>query len=145
QMTGMNFLNFYPKLFARIKSERPDSLQKVHPIHGDITTENICVNPEDAETLINSVNIILHCAATIKFDLTLKDAVRSNVTGTKNVIHFARRVKNLKSFVHVSTAFSNCYSKNIEERVYPTKIDPLNVVNMTEWMPQDVLQSVAPM
>ena len=51
---------------------------------------------------------MLHCAASIAFDLPLDEARKINVEGTREVIGFARECRSLgrlERFVHVSTAF----------------------------------------
>lgn len=39
-------------------------------------------------------------------------------TGTETLLNMAEQMKNLESFVYVSTAYSNCHFKNIEEKFY---------------------------
>ena len=51
---------------------------------------------------------VLHCAASISFDLPVEDARAINVEGTREVIGFARECKalgRLERFAHVSTAY----------------------------------------
>lgn len=54
---------------------------------------------------------------------TFRTHFKTNVEGTENVINFANKMKKLKSFLHVSTAYSNCHLKRIDEKLYPLSDD----------------------
>ena len=64
--------------------------------------------PAERTALAEDVGAVLHCAASISFDLPLDEARAINVEGTREVIGFARECKalgRLERFVHVSTAY----------------------------------------
>lgn len=46
--------------------------------------------------MIENVNFVFHCAATIKFNEPLEFATKINVQGTENVLALAKEMKNLK-------------------------------------------------
>lgn len=48
----------------------------------------------------------------------LQDAIEINLLGTKKIVNLVLGLEKLKSFVHVSTLFSNCNRKEIDEKVY---------------------------
>jgi nucleoside-diphosphate-sugar epimerase len=74
---------------------RPLGDDRVRTVRGDITQPL----PElDAE-------VVVHCAASISFDLPLDEAHAVNVAGTANVMRAAERMPSLKHFIHVSTAY----------------------------------------
>lgn len=50
----------------------------------------------DREMLTSKVDIILHAAATVRFDENLKLAFTINVLGTRDVLDLARQMKHLK-------------------------------------------------
>ena len=63
---------------------------------------------EDRERLIGSVDRIIHCAASISFELPLEQAREINVGGVARVIELAREIAaggSLRRLVHVSTAY----------------------------------------
>lgn len=94
---------------------------------------NLDFSDETLKELRSNVNIIFHCAATIKFNSHLRDAIRTNLTGTLRVIEFAKSLDNLTSFVHLSTAFCNSnYRGLITEKVYPPVQDPYEMLEMAE-------------
>jgi nucleoside-diphosphate-sugar epimerase len=54
------------------------------------------------------VGAVMHCAASISFDLPLDEARKINVEGTREIIGLARQAKSsgrLDRFIHVSTAY----------------------------------------
>lgn len=81
------------------------------------------LTPEATTAIENEVDVIIHCAATTKFDETLKVAIQLNTMGGKRVLDLAKNCKHLLAHVHVSTAYVNCIhsSGNIEirEKIYP--------------------------
>lgn len=74
--------------------------------------------PEDSNMLMQSVNVVFHCAATVRFNESLKVAVNLNTRGTDRLLDLCKCMRNLVSVVHVSTAYSNADRREIEESVY---------------------------
>ncbi|XP_044001640.1 fatty acyl-CoA reductase 1-like [Aphidius gifuensis] len=94
-------------IFDRIKFEYPDCFTKVIPINGDISQVKLGLSENDYCLLFEKVNIVFHCAATVGFNEPFKTAINQNVGGTKQVIDLCLKMFNLKSFVYVSTAYTN--------------------------------------
>lgn len=109
--------------FDRLKGSRNEELKKITVICGDVTQECLGLPDDVLKILEDEVSVVFHLAATIAFKLPLKDAMRSNVNGTENVIEICRRMKKLEAFVHVSTAFTNADRKEIDEVVYPMPME----------------------
>ena len=64
----------------------------------------------DAETraaVAEEAGAVMHCAASISFDLPLDEARAINVEGTREIIELAREASRgrLERFIHVSTAY----------------------------------------
>lgn len=94
---------------------------------------NLGFSDEVLEQLRDEVNIIFHSAATIKFNSHLRIAIRTNLTGTLRTIEFAKSLKNLSSYVHLSTAFCNSnYRGLLSEKVYPAPQDPYEMMRLAE-------------
>lgn len=104
-------------MFTRLKAHNPRQLSKIIPLTGDLNTERLGLSDSDLNILTENVNVIFHCAATLKLEATLKDAVEQNTAGTARVIDVAKKVKNLLAFVHFSTAFCSADLEVFEERV----------------------------
>lgn len=60
--------------------------------------------------------------ASVNFNNPLNDAIRTNVLATQKVVRLAKEVESLKSFVHVSTLFSNINGYNVDEKIYPSSL-----------------------
>lgn len=50
----------------------------------------------DLEWIVENVNFVFHCAATIKFNEPLDLASKINIQGTENLLALASKMKNLK-------------------------------------------------
>lgn len=85
----------------------------------DYDATNI-ISQHDRETIVNEVNIVFNVLATIKFNESLYDAVNINILNTQRVVKIVWEIKNLKSFVHVSTLFSNSNRRDnlVDEKIY---------------------------
>lgn len=90
------------------------------------------------------MNVIFHVAATVRFDEKLKLAIGINVTGTKSIINLCREVKELKAFVHISTAYANCHHLTIEEKFYEPSITGVNSIKLTECLDEKTLDAITP-
>jgi nucleoside-diphosphate-sugar epimerase len=62
------------------------------------------------------VNIVFHCAATVRFDEDLTKSIGMNVSGVLAIVALAKKMARLEALVDVSTAYCNCDIPNIEER-----------------------------
>lgn len=94
---------------------------------------NLGFTDETMTELREKVNVIFHSAATIKFNSHLRIAIRTNLTGTLRTIEFAKSLKNLAAFVHLSTAFCNSNRRGLMlENVYPSPQDPYEMIALAE-------------
>lgn len=65
-------------MFSRIRKEKSQVMKKVVPFQGDVTMENMGLTDVQRSCLAAEVNIVFHCAATLKLESNLKDAVSMN-------------------------------------------------------------------
>ena len=66
-------LEYSFQLFDRVREIHGARLMsKLVPLKGDIAEENLGLSDEDWELLANSVQIVFHSAATVRFDEELK-------------------------------------------------------------------------
>ena len=66
------------------------------------------------------------------FNEHLHDAVQINILGTKKVTELVHGIKNLKSFVHVSTLFSNCNRFEVDEKIYQTDLSYQQLIQIAQ-------------
>jgi len=111
-------------LFDRVRELDATRLDIVEVIEGNIMEDSLGISEVSEKKLIESVNLIFHSAATVRFDEDLTTAIAMNVTSVSMLISLARKMKYMNGFVHVSTAFANCDKPIIEEMIYPSNIDP---------------------
>ncbi|KAJ3618778.1 hypothetical protein MTP99_005590 [Tenebrio molitor] len=117
--------------------------EKVFLISGDIQKPFLGLGVQDAELLKKETTCVIHAAANVKFDQTLK-AASHNVRATRDVLELAKHMPNLKVFVHVSTAFSNCVHSHIEERFYTPPMKPENLLALVDDLDDHTLQAITP-
>jgi thioester reductase-like protein len=58
-----------------------------------------------SSNLSEEITTVVHCAASVSFDLSLEDSRRVNVTGTRNVVELAQRCPGLERLSYISTAY----------------------------------------
>lgn len=63
---------------------------------GDISQPLIGLNEMDVQKLLETVNIVFHSAATVRFDQKLKDAANLNTLGSQRLWDLCTKMKNLK-------------------------------------------------
>jgi fatty acyl-CoA reductase len=122
----------------------PNRIQKLKVVSGDISIDDLDMSITDQNELIEKCQLIFHCAANVRFNQKLKDAVNFNICGTERVLKLAEKMKNLLVFTHVSTAFSHCKEEVLEEKYYPVSENPYGIIKMTQLLKTDLLDVITP-
>jgi thioester reductase-like protein len=86
-------------------AERLPAHARLSAVAGDIEEPGLGLSEENRERLARDVTTVVHCAASISFDLSLEESRRVNVDGTRNVVDFAKRCRRLERLTYVSTAY----------------------------------------
>lgn len=89
--------------------------------------------------LTENINIIVHGAASVRFDDSLTSAVIANVRSTREIIKLAYDMKYLKAFIHISTAFSNCDKTIVDEKLYPPNGSWVEAIDLAENADEQIL------
>ncbi|XP_050504524.1 fatty acyl-CoA reductase wat-like isoform X1 [Diabrotica virgifera virgifera] len=129
-------------IFNPLRHQNPDALRKLIPIKGDVSELNLGISKEDRELLVNTVNIIYHSAASVRFDDFLKDAIILNVRGTREVAKLALDLKSISIFVHISTTYCNCDKLVVEEKLYPAHTSWRDAIMLAEECDQQTLETL---
>ncbi|KAG5873648.1 hypothetical protein JTB14_001483 [Gonioctena quinquepunctata] len=132
-------------IFDRLKKECPKFRHKVVGIAGDCLLADLGLSIQDKKVLVNEVNIIFHVAATVRFDEKLRTAIAINIRAPQDILLLAHEMAQLKSFIHVSTAFANCTGSIIDEKFYPTTIDYKKLIVMSETLNDKMMDHLTPM
>lgn len=77
--------------FWDIDRHEENIINRIEGFQGDITLENLGLGENVFEALTKQVTHIIHCATNIKLMLTLEDARKYTLEGTKNILEFAKR------------------------------------------------------
>ncbi|XP_061400774.1 fatty acyl-CoA reductase 1 [Musca vetustissima] len=131
-------------IFNNILELYPEIGKKIFVIGGDVLEDNLGIKHEDREHLIQTIDVVFHCAANVRFDQPLRPMVQMNVMGTQKVLELATQMENLKVFVHVSTTFCQCNEPFVEERAYSAHRNPYEIIDMVKLMNDDELAKVTP-
>jgi len=121
---------FSAKIFDDLLASNPRLKNNVIPVEGDITKDGFGMSLEDQERLHNEVTVIIHSAATTKFNEKIKLALDMNTFGVRRMLHLGRQCKKLISIVHISTCYVAADKPNgmhIQDKVYPTRLTPAEV------------------
>lgn len=132
------------QIFDGIKKEQPHVLTKLVPIHGDLMLPQLGINQSDMTLLANTVSIVFHSAATVKFDEPLRLSVELNVIGTRRLVDLCHKMVHLEALVHVSTAYCNCDREDIDEVIYSAPVAPQKIIDATEWMNSELMTALTP-
>lgn len=131
-------------IFNRIREKCPEAFKKLTVVAGDMMMENLGMSDEDLETVCEKVSIVIHSAATVKFDDHIKEAVTMNVVGTRRIVDLCHKIKDLKVLAHVSTAYANCDRFETIEQIYKSPIPPKKLIDTVSWMDDDLLTKITP-
>ena len=95
------------KLLARMfgQAEAQRHAGRVEVVEGDISLRGVGMDSERRARLAERVDHVIHCAASVRFDMPLDVARRDNTEGTRNVLSFAERLPRLARFDYIGTAF----------------------------------------
>ncbi|XP_068623501.1 fatty acyl-CoA reductase 1-like [Battus philenor] len=138
---------FSGPLFAKVSALRggvDQLLSKVRVIDGDVSEADLAMSNDSRQYIIDNVDIVVHAAATIRFDEALKKAILLNVRGTKLILNLAKECKKLKLFVHISTAYCHLHEKLLEEKPYDPPADPHKILAAAELFDHDTFESITP-
>jgi len=101
-----------------------------HPIAGNVVDGGLGISAEDLAEVRNELTHIIHCAASIKFDLPIAEAAAINIRGALAVLAFAQGCSNLRRFVDVSTAYVTPHPGDdvaVEEKLVDLPFDAAQV------------------
>ncbi|HJQ93665.1 MAG TPA: SDR family oxidoreductase, partial [Candidatus Thermoplasmatota archaeon] len=105
--------------FAKLPS---DWTRLVDVVEADLEHPGLALNGHGAD-LERSVTHVIHAAASVSFDLPIREAAQANVVAALNVLELAKRCPRLERMVDVSTAYvtphANGAAQAVEERLAP--------------------------
>jgi thioester reductase-like protein len=101
--------------------------KRVEAIAGDLTKPGLGLAPGVRERVAAEVTHVIHCAASVEFNLPLVEATAVNTGGALAALDVARECRRLASFVDVSTAYVAAHPHAIGGEVLraPEQLAPL--------------------
>lgn len=136
---------FNDQIFSVMKKEQPNYLEKVAAVIGDCSLQNLGIGEQHQEILKNEVNIVIHSAATVRFDEHLRKAVSINILCLQDLLKLSQKIRYLKAFVHISTAYSNCAGrKSVDEIFYKPPITGDNLSKIVNSLDDDYITKITP-
>ncbi|XP_043486971.1 fatty acyl-CoA reductase wat-like [Polistes fuscatus] len=136
---------FEDSVFSKLRTEQPKFQDKIVCISGDCSLPNLGITTLDRTILIKEISIVFHAAATIRFNEKIKSATAVNVRGVKYMISLSKEMQKLKSFVYVSTIYSQCIHNPIEEKFYDPPMDEDKLINLVDSMDEKLLDEITPL
>jgi long-chain acyl-CoA synthetase len=116
---------------------------RARAVVGELTQPGLGMTSRDRAAVAEEAGAVMHCAASISFDLPLEEARQINVEGTREVIGFAREAKalgRLDRFVHVSTAYVAGITRGtFRERQLDAGQEFRNTYEQTKWEAEHVV------
>lgn len=109
-------------------------------VEGSLEYDNLGLSEADIAYLQHSVDIVIHSAADVRFDVSLTTHIRTNVFGGNELLKIALGMSRLVSYLFISTAYSNCIHEVVEEKYYDNVgVDPMTMVRLAESVDEDQL------
>lgn len=132
------------QLFNRMKLSNKKWKTQIKVVRGDITEEMLGLSEEDQKDIFANVSIIIHIAATVKFNEKMKVALRLNIYGVQQVLAVGKKLDKCDAFIHTSTAYSHTYKQAIAEEFYDatTDLDKLN--KLLELLTDEQVEAMTP-
>ena len=97
-------------------------------VAGDLALPSCGMEPDDVRRVTENTTHIIHCAASVDFDLPVADAARPNIDAALNVLKLAGSCVNLEAMVSVSTA----YVTPFEDEAIPVEERPVSMPRSAE-------------
>jgi thioester reductase-like protein len=99
-------------VYALVRADNDDdaaarlpSHERLSAVAGDIEQAGLGLAEATSRRLSREVTTVLHCAASVSFELPLEESRSVNVEGTRRMLAFARTCTRLERFSYVSTAY----------------------------------------
>lgn len=128
---------FAGALFTGLSKKQPDYMQRIKVVEGNTRDLDVGLSNEAQAELCENVDIILHAAADVRFDNTLRELSLVNLRGTREMLRLAERCKKLIMFAYISTAFAHCVRSRVEEKFYGVPISPEQMIKIAEHFEKD--------
>ena len=134
-------------ILAKLWRDPSPYRDRARAVAGDVTSPGLGMDTGTRMTVAEEAGAVMHCAASISFDLPLDEARKINVEGTREIIGLARQAKNagrLDRFIHVSTAYvAGITEGTFRERQLDAGQAFRNTYEQTKWEAEHVVNDAS--
>lgn len=88
--------------FAKLPPSWTDYVQ---PVWGDVEKPDCGLDPSAYQQICDETTHVVHCAASVKFDLPFANAASINIQGALHVLQLAQSCSRLERMIYTSTAY----------------------------------------
>lgn len=92
---------------------------RIRPVRADLRVDGFGVHPGEIERASADADIIIHAAADTRFRTAAEELWNTNVGGTRRMLELARRCRQLKKFIFVSTVCVSGTSTGVIPESHP--------------------------
>ncbi|KAK9512592.1 hypothetical protein O3M35_000983 [Rhynocoris fuscipes] len=130
---------FQNVVFDHLKATKPNYLEKVSTIPGDLTKKNLGISEEDIERICDETEVVIHGGATVSMSELLKPVIDVNLKGSLSMMALGQKIKNLQAFALISTAYSFCPYPEIKEELNNIHIKPDELINLVDNLTEEFI------
>lgn len=125
--------NYDTPLFSLLKEKDPDFFDRIKMVEGNTRQLGCGLSATDRQAIKDNCEIVIHAAADVRFDNPIQELLMVNLRGTREILNLAKEMPKLIMFAYISTAYSHCPNKNLEERCYKSPADPDEMIRLAEF------------
>ena len=134
-------------ILAKLYADPSPYRDRARAVAGDVTSRGLGMDAGTRSRVAEEAGAVMHCAASISFDLPLDEARQINVEGTREIIGFAREAKlagRMDRFIHVSTAYVAGITRGtFRERQLDAGQEFRNTYEQTKWEAEHVVNEAS--
>jgi thioester reductase-like protein len=103
EMAGTRVDKLLARTFGADEGKRHRA--RVDVVDGDISRPGLGLDATQTDAVRSSVDHVVHCAATVRFDLPYEVARRDNTEGTRHVLALADGARSLRRLDYIGTSY----------------------------------------
>ena len=120
-------------VFTPFRLEDPsgfsNAIERVIPLESDMLKPGLGISENDRKRLVDELDVIISCAATVSFDDPLDHSLRLNTLAPCEIMELARECRRTPIMLHVSTAYVNGKrTGDIPEEPLPEEKDVTQII-----------------
>lgn len=116
-------------IFTELLQLQPNLRGRIRIFYGELSELNSgSLESNVLCDVLASTEIVVHSAANVNLDATVFEAFETNLWGTYQLLQLCAQMRQLTSFLYVSTAFCQVHHDEPAEQFYEPVIDPMLLI-----------------